>query len=85
MPYGRFVEHLREVIQIIRLVVEKSHTGELKSFQGKYHTHDWTEFQPLAQPVRTHIPIWIAAVRQPLIRLAAEVADGVIGHPIWSI
>jgi len=85
MPYGRPVEHLREVVQIIRLVVEKSHTGELKSFQGKYHTHDWTEFQPLAQPVRTHIPIWIAAVRQPLIRLAAEVADGVIGHPIWSI
>jgi len=85
MPYGRPVRHLREVIEIIRLVMEKSHTGELKSYQGEYHRHDWTEFQPLATPIRTRIPIWIAAVRQPLIRLAAEVADGVIGHPIWSI
>ena len=85
MPYGKPVEHLRETIEIIRLVIAKSHTGELKRFEGKYHRHDWSEFQPLAAPLRTDIPIWIAAVRQPLIRLAAEIADGLIGHPIWSI
>lgn len=28
---------------------------------------------------------WIAALRGPLISLAAEIGDGVIGHPIWSI
>jgi alkanesulfonate monooxygenase SsuD/methylene tetrahydromethanopterin reductase-like flavin-dependent oxidoreductase (luciferase family) len=41
--------------------------------------------QPPGAPLRTNIPIWIAGLRQPLIRLAGEVADGVIGHPIWSI
>jgi alkanesulfonate monooxygenase SsuD/methylene tetrahydromethanopterin reductase-like flavin-dependent oxidoreductase (luciferase family) len=29
--------------------------------------------------------VWIAALRAALVRLAAEVADGVIGHPMWSI
>ena len=85
MPYGKPVEHLRETIELIRLIIAKSHTGELKRFDGKYHHHDFSEFQPLAVPLRPHIPIWIAAVRQALIRLATEVADGLIGHPIWSI
>lgn len=85
MPYGKPVEHLREVIEIVRLVVGKSHTGELTRYDGKYHQLDFSEFQPLRQPLRTHIPIWVAGLRQPLLKLGAEVADGVIGHPIWSI
>ncbi len=85
MPYGKPVEHLREVIEIVRLVVGKSHTGELTRYDGKYHQLDFSEFQPLRTPLRTHIPIWVAGLRQPLLRLGAEVADGVIGHPIWSI
>jgi probable F420-dependent oxidoreductase len=85
MPYGKPVEHLREVIEIVRLVIEKSHTGELKRYDGKYHQHDFSEFQSLNPPVRTDLPIWVAGLRQPLLRLGAEVADGVIGHPIWSV
>ena len=54
-------------------------------YDGKYHQLDFSEFNPLGAPVRTEIPIWIACLRTPLIRLAAEVGDGIIGHPIWSI
>ena len=85
MPYGKPLEHLREVVEIIRLVNAQAHTGALKRFDGKYHTHDFNELQPPPPPVRTDIPIWIAALRGPLISLAAEIGDGVIGHPIWSI
>jgi probable F420-dependent oxidoreductase len=85
MEYGKPVEHMREVVEIVRMVIAKSHTGELTRYDGKYHTLDFSEFNPLGAPVRTDLPIWIAALRTPLIRLAAEVADGVIGHPIWSI
>ncbi|GAB4337836.1 MAG: LLM class F420-dependent oxidoreductase [Dehalococcoidia bacterium] len=85
MPYGKPVAHLREVIEIVRLVIEKSHTGELTRYDGVYHHHDFSEFQPLAAPLRTDLPIWVAGLRQPLLRLGAEVADGIIGHPIWSI
>ena len=85
MEYGKPVEHMREVVEIVRLVIAKSHTGELTRYDGKYHQLDFSEFNPLGAPVRTDLPIWIAALRAPLIRLAGEVADGVIGHPIWSI
>ncbi|MBK7125272.1 MAG: LLM class flavin-dependent oxidoreductase [Dehalococcoidia bacterium] len=85
MPYGKPVEHLREVIEIVRLVIQKSHTGELGRYDGKYHQLDFSEFQPLRAPVRTDLPIWVAGLRQPILKLGAEVADGVIGHPIWSI
>jgi probable F420-dependent oxidoreductase len=85
MPYGKPLEHLREVVEIIRMVNAKAHTGELKRYEGKYHTHDFSDLQPASRPIRTDIPVWIAALRGPLISLAAEIGDGVIGHPIWSI
>jgi probable F420-dependent oxidoreductase len=85
VPYGKPLEHLRETVAVIKSVIEKSHTGELKTFKGKYYDLDFREFQALSEPIRTDIPVWIAALRRPLVRLAAEIADGVMGHPIWSI
>ncbi|MHB8683673.1 MAG: LLM class flavin-dependent oxidoreductase [Dehalococcoidia bacterium] len=83
--YGRPLQHLREVVDIVRTVIAKAHTGQLTRYDGTYHHLDFSEFQPLGAPARTDLPIWIACLRTPLVRLAAEIADGVIGHPIWSI
>ncbi len=85
MPYGKPLAHMREVVEIIRTVIAKAHTGELKRYDGVYHKHDFSELQPPPAPVRTDLPIWIAALRGPLLSLAAEIGDGVMGHPIWSI
>jgi probable F420-dependent oxidoreductase len=85
MPYGKPLEHMREVVEIVRLVIAKAHTGELRRYEGKYHRHDFSELQPPPPPLRTDIPIWIAALRGPLVSLAAEIGDGVMGHPIWSV
>jgi probable F420-dependent oxidoreductase len=85
MEYGKPLEHIREVVEIQRLLFAKAHTGALTTFDGKYHKLDFSELQPPQPPMRTDIPIWIAALRGPLISLGAEIADGVIGHPIWSI
>ena len=87
MPYGKPLEHMREVVEIIRLVIGKAHTGELKRYDGVYHKHDFNMLQWLAPPppLRTDMPIWIAALRRPLVSLAAEIGDGVMGHPIWSV
>ncbi len=85
MEYGKPLAHLREVVEIVRMVIANSHTGELTGYDGAYHKLDFSGFNPLGGPVRTDLPIWIAGLRTPLIRLAAEIADGVIGHPIWSI
>ncbi len=85
MPYGKPLEHLRDAIEVIRLIIAKSYTGELKSIKTKYYDMDFSEFQPLVPPIRTDIPIWTAAVRGPSIQLGVEITEGIIGHPIWSV
>lgn len=84
-PYGKPLAHLREVVEAVRLIVAEAHTGELTRYEGEYVNLDFTHLQPTAPPVRTEIPIWVAALRAPLVRLAAEIADGVLGHPMWSV
>lgn len=86
MPdWGNPVEHLKETIEVIRLVFAKGHTGELARFEGRYHKHDWRSFPGVAAPpLREQIPIWIAANRLGLVRLAGEVADGIMNHAMWS-
>src|SRR5437867_12124829 len=32
MPYGKPLEHLREVVELIRMVIAQAHTGQLKSY-----------------------------------------------------
>jgi probable F420-dependent oxidoreductase len=85
MPYGKPLAHMREVVEVVRMVIAKAHTGELKRYDGVYHQHDFSELQPSPPPLRTDLPIWIAALRAPLVSLAAEIADGVMGHPLWSV
>jgi len=84
-PYDEPLDRLREAIEVIRLVIEKGHTGELTSFRGRYHQHDWSELlATLAPPLRPQIPIWLGATQPNSIRLAGEVAEGVVGHPLWT-
>jgi alkanesulfonate monooxygenase SsuD/methylene tetrahydromethanopterin reductase-like flavin-dependent oxidoreductase (luciferase family) len=84
-PYDQPLERLREAVEIIRLVIDKGHTGELTKFEGRYHQHDWSELlATLAPPLRPQIPIWLGVTQPNSIRLAGEIADGVVGHPIWT-
>lgn len=85
MPYDHPLDRLREVVGMIRQIIAKSHTGQLRRLSGTYYDLDFSEFQPLAEPLRTDLPIWLAALRRPLVEMAGEIADGVMGHPIWSI
>lgn len=83
-PARKQVSHLRETVAAIRHVIAGGHRG-LEPFEGEFYRADFRELQPLAPPVRAAIPIWIAALRSKMVRLAAEVGDGLIGHPMWSI
>jgi len=86
MPYDdRPAAQLREAIRVMRLVIAQAHTGHLQRFDGRYYQMDFSELQPPAPPVRAAIPIWISALRGAMVRLGAEIGDGLIGHPIWSV
>lgn len=85
VTYGKPIAHLREVVKIVREVVAGAHSGKLGKIEGQYHKMDLAGFRTLAPPVRDRIPVWIPAVFEGGVRLAAEIADGLPGHPIWSV
>ena len=84
MPYGKPLRHMREVIGLVRLIVAKAHTGELGLLEGEYHRLDLSHFRTFAPPVRTAIPIYLPAVFEKACELAGEIADGLLGHPLWN-
>ncbi len=85
-PPHKPLTHLRETVAAVRHIVGGAHKEEgLEPFEGLYYKGNYSTLQPQEAPVREQIPIWLAALRAPAVRLAAEVGDGIMGHPIWSV
>lgn len=85
VEYGRPAPHLRETIEAVRLIMAKASSGEPIRFEGAYHDIDikgWVRPHP---PAREAVPIYTAAVREGMARMAGDVADGLIGHPMCSL
>jgi len=85
VAYGRPAPHLRETIEAVRLIMQKASNGEPIRFEGAYHDIDikgWVRPHP---PEREAVPIYTAAVREGMARMAGDVADGLIGHPMCSL
>jgi probable F420-dependent oxidoreductase len=85
VAYGKPTPHIREVVQIIRQIAENAHRGEPIRFRGQYYDLDIQGWQRPAHPVRERFPIYLAGVREGMIRTAAGVADGLLGHPIYPL
>ncbi len=85
VAYGKPTPHIRECVQAVRLITERAHTGEPIRFSGQYYDVDIQGWSRPMAPVRERIPIYLAGVREGMIRTAAQVADGLLGHPIYSL
>ena len=85
VAYGKPTPHIRERVQVIRLITRAAHRGQPIRFSGQYYDVDIQGWRRPLAPVRESIPIYLAAVREGMIRTAAEVADGLLGHPIYSL
>jgi alkanesulfonate monooxygenase SsuD/methylene tetrahydromethanopterin reductase-like flavin-dependent oxidoreductase (luciferase family) len=85
MPYDRPVSRLREVVQILRHVEDGARAGTMKPWTGRSYQLQFQGYEPTSPPFRERIPVWIAALRPRMCELAGEVADGLIGHPVWSV
>ena len=82
--YGRPAPHLRETIEAVRLIMAKAHVGEPIRYRGRYHDIDIKGWARPHRPVRERVPIYAAAVQEGMARMAGDVADGLIGHPMCS-
>ncbi|MCC6438876.1 MAG: LLM class flavin-dependent oxidoreductase [Acidimicrobiales bacterium] len=82
-PIGR----MREVVSVIRRVDEAARTGSgaPEAFTGRHYELSYESFVPTFVARSGPLPIWLAALRERLCELAGEVADGLIGHPVWSV
>jgi len=83
--YGRPAPHMRETIEVVRLIMAKAHSGEAIRFGGSYHDIDIRGWARPHAPVRETVPIYTAAVQEGMARMAGDVADGLIGHPMCSL
>jgi probable F420-dependent oxidoreductase len=85
VDYGRPAPHLREAIEATRLIMQQASAGEPIRFEGSYYDIDikgWIRPHPAP---RESVPIYTAAVQAGMARMAGDVADGLVGHPIASI
>ncbi len=83
--YGKPAPHLREAIEATRLIMQQAGQGETIRYEGDYYDIDirgWTRPHPAP---RESVPIYAAAVQAGMARMAGDVADGLIGHPIQSL
>jgi alkanesulfonate monooxygenase SsuD/methylene tetrahydromethanopterin reductase-like flavin-dependent oxidoreductase (luciferase family) len=83
MPYDRPVARMAETVRLIKLLV----SGEARKagrFDGDFFHLDFSRLD-VGRLARPTIPIWVAALRTPLVRVAGELSDGLIGHPSWSL
>jgi probable F420-dependent oxidoreductase len=81
-PMDHPATRLREYIEIMKLCWKHCDTGEPVEFHGKYHDFASPAFNPFGTRTvtRPEIPIYLAALRPTMLKLAGEVADGVIGY-----
>ncbi len=83
--YGKPAPHLREAIEATRLIMRQASAGEPIRYEGEYYDIDikgWVRPHPAP---RESVPIYTAAVQAGMARMAGDVADGLIGHPIQSL
>jgi alkanesulfonate monooxygenase SsuD/methylene tetrahydromethanopterin reductase-like flavin-dependent oxidoreductase (luciferase family) len=82
VEYGKPAPHLRETIEATRLIVENASAGEPIRFEGEYQDIDIKGWVRPHKAVRERVPIYAAAMREGMCRMAGDVADGLIGHPM---
>ncbi len=84
VAYGKPAPHVKECIDVIRLIMDRAPRGEPIRYAGQYYDIDIQGWSRPLTPVRPRIPIYLAGLREGMVRTAGEVADGLLGHPVCS-
>ena len=83
--FGRPAPHVKEAVEVVRLLIERGARGGAVRYRGRYYQVDLRDWQPMYEPVRPRIPIYVAGVGEAMARVAGDVADGLLGHTVWSL
>ncbi|MFF5296059.1 TIGR03617 family F420-dependent LLM class oxidoreductase [Paractinoplanes globisporus] len=86
MPWGRPAARMAEFVAAVRAIWDAWRTGERLSFRGEFYRHTLMTdfFNPGPNPYGNP-PILLAAVGERMTAVAAQVADGLLVHPLTSV
>jgi F420-dependent oxidoreductase-like protein len=80
VPYGKPVTRAREYVEIVRKILERErpleHHGEHYDIPTRSGSGLGKPLKLIIHPLRSNIPIYLAAVGPKNVTLAAEIADG---------
>jgi probable F420-dependent oxidoreductase len=79
-PAERPGTRLRETIEAVRTVWRSSAAGAVR-YEGELVNLNVRPYGRVGQ-VRDDIPVYVAAVNEGMVRIAGQVADGVVAHPM---
>ena len=85
IAYGKPVARIKECIELIRLITGDSDRHEPVRFKGEYYNVNLIGYHRPFKSYREGIPIFLAGVGSHMVRAAAEVADGYLGHVVCSL
>ena len=82
---GKPVPQMREYLRVLRLIMEKAASGGEIDFPGEfYRIHARNFFARSTPQPRPRVPLYIAAVKPKMAALTGELADGLVGNPMFS-
>ncbi|WP_372789473.1 TIGR03617 family F420-dependent LLM class oxidoreductase [Paraconexibacter sp.] len=84
--FERPAARMREHTLALKAIFAAWETGEELRFEGEFWTHTLMppNFRPQAQPHGAP-PILLAAVRERMLEVVGEVADGLLGHAFQTV
>ncbi len=80
IAHARVLTKMREYVTVLRQMA-RTRLGEHLSFDGDIHHMDWTA---AVDPIAAPYPVYLAAVFPRMMRVAAQVADGIGGGATLS-
>ena len=85
VEYGKPAPHLRETIEATRQIMEQASSGQPIRFEGEYVDIDIKGWIRPHKAAREKVPIYTAAMQEGMCRMAGDVADGLVGHPMCPV
>ncbi len=79
MPFEKPAARMRELVELLRAAFTAANGFGFR-FRGRFWDLKIPVF--MRPGARADLPIWVAAVNEPMLRSAGAVADAVVGHPI---
>jgi probable F420-dependent oxidoreductase len=84
VPYDPPVPRMREMVAAVRALVDGIAAGRDVRLEGSHVPIEVVGYRRPHRALRAVIPVWLAAVRPGMARLAGRIGDGLLDHPVTT-